>query len=966
MKRTPLYMAMAGLTLSAAATFTQAQDQVIEEVVVTGSYIAGSPEDAAVPVDVITAEDMSKAGSPDMLQFIKDMPASSGVLGDSNQFDGKAQGADGAGSVNLRGLGPQRTLVLVNGRRMANNSTTGAVDTNLLPLAAFGRVEVLKDGAAVLYGSDAIAGVVNFITKKDFEGIEIGGDHKFIEGSNGDTTLKANWGWVGDDSNVLVSLGYQKRSRLSVADRDWGMLPFEANEQGGWSGASNPAGFISLSAGGDAGQFNDPGCADLGGTALDSPVTGTDGTVPRCRFEYTPFENLVDPMDRYQLFSEYNTTFGSDIDFHLEGLYSKTETDYFTSPSYLATQAASGPFGSPYYSIPAAHPAMAAFVAAYPLATTKADTTGAPTGDVAALTTNGLLLAQLTFRPFALGGNPEFNNGAALGEREHEQYRVSTGLNGSISDSINWDVNLTYSEVTTYREQRDTIANHFQAALRGLGGPNCAAGSAAGDPGCFWYNPFSTAIQYNALTGQLNPNYDAANANNNSELNNWMFASRWDETKVSNLTFDAVFSGDIGVELAGGDIQWAAGVQYRDDSYDREVSDNQNLDINNCPDAALNAFNTTNSCTGTENTGIFFFLGGSRNSSLDQDVSAIFTEWSLPILDTLEVNLALRYEDYGDTDTTDPKLAVRWQATDWMAIRGSYSSTFRAPTQLQQESGSATSLQLIGKSFRAIDTYGNADLIPESADAYGFGFIFNPANFNATLDYWRFDLEDTLTTDPLGGMVDTLFGAGGTDNCGNAAYAALEARFTFSGACGIANVARVETYVVNGSSREIDGIDFSISNYWDLSNGDVVTLGTQGSYTLGYDLEDVFVDGVLVESARDATGYLNAQTSAYPLPELKGQVYGEYTKGDANFRLVSKYTDEYIDQRYNVPVDSQLTWDFHYRYLWNTDLAETVINVSVENLTDKDPSFARLDLDYDPFTGNALGRTFKVGVSAKF
>lgn len=953
MKRTPLYMAMAGLTLSAATTFTHAQDQVLEEILVTGSYIAGSPEDAAVPVDVITSEDMSKAGSPDMLQFIKDMPASAGVLGDSNQFDGKAQGSDGAGSVNLRGLGPQRTLVLMNGRRLPNNSTTGAVDTNLLPLAAFGRVEVLKDGAAVLYGSDAIAGVVNFITKKDFEGLEIGGDHTFIDDSNGNTTLKANWGWVGDDSNVLVSLGYQKRSLLSASDRDNTTLPYSANPNA-WSGAGNPTGFISMAnATTPNGTFADPGCVYMGGTPFFTSLN-------RCRFAYIPFDNLSDPQERYQLYTEYNTSVGSDIELHLEGLYSKTETDYYTSPSYLATQSPGAP-GSRFF-VPANNPGWISLAANY----------NALTGDtLAPAGTIGFLQPALTFRPFAMGGNPMFDNGAALGYREHEQYRFSGGLKGSLSDSIDWDVNLSYSEITTYRSQRDTIVSHYDAAVRGFGGPNCTGttpGNAAN--GCYWFNPFSSAVPGNALTGQVNPLYDPAVANDNAELNNWLFAERWDETSVSNLTFDAVLTGDIGVELSGGDIQWAAGLQYRDNGYERQVSDNQNLDINPCVDAATNGFNTSfTTCAAAqqaEDTGIFFFLGGSRNTDLDQDVTAVFTEWLFPITDDLELTLAARFEDYGNVDTTDPKVAVRWQATDWMAVRGSYSSTFRAPTQVQLSPNSATSLQFVGGSFRAIDNFGDPDLIPESADTYNFGLVFSTANFDASIDYWRFEIEDTLSVDPLGGMVAAMFGTSGTANCGVAAYAALESRFSFNGACNISNISRVRTNTINGSSREIDGFDFSLSNAWDLENGDTVTLGTQGTYTLGYDLDEVSVEGILVEEARDAAGFLNAQTSAYPLPELKGQVYAEYTKGDANYRLVSKYTDEYIDQRFDLPVDSQLIWDFHYRYLWNTDLADTVINVSVENISDNNPSFARLDLGYDPFTGNALGRTFKVGITATF
>ena len=134
----------------------------IEEIVVTGSFIRGTPTDAALPVAVLSAETLQRQGSPSTLELIKALPVSNGVLGETNQFDARAQGSEGSGSVNLRGLGSQRTLVLMNGRRMPINPlgqvASGIVDTNIIPAAAIGRLEVLKDGAAATYGSDAKIG----------------------------------------------------------------------------------------------------------------------------------------------------------------------------------------------------------------------------------------------------------------------------------------------------------------------------------------------------------------------------------------------------------------------------------------------------------------------------------------------------------------------------------------------------------------------------------------------------------------------------------------------------------------------------------------------------------------------------------------------------------------------------------------------------------------------------------------
>lgn len=998
MKRTPLYIALAGLSLSAASTLTTAQeDAVIDELIVTGSYIPGSPEDAAAPVDVVTAEDMSKLGTPDMLEFIKNLNVSSGVLGASNQFDGRSQGADGAGSVNLRGLGQERTLVLMNGRRIANNAFTGSVDTNLLPVAAMGRVEILKDGAAVLYGSDAVGGVVNFITKKDFEGFELGYDHSFIDDSSGDDTVRAAWGWVGDSSNVLLSAGYQKRNRLSVADRDWGRLSVAENPQGGWSGGGNPSGFIPLADTSDDGQFADPGCADLGGTPLRAAYSGPDtGTVPRCYFEYTPFDNLVDPQERYQFYGEYNQSFG-DIEWHLEGLYAHTETEYYTSPSYLATQrpTANETYGgiplqflTGNFLVPGDHPGLEDMRNQYagtPVAVRSDGTTQAPSTDIAALLPPGagVLMAPLTFRPYGMGGNPLFGFEAAQTTREYDQYRLSTSLNGDFGGGISWDVGLTYSEVVSYRDGSDTLVDRYQRALAGLGGPNCSGNPADAfdsDAGCLTYSPFSTSIRLNGLTGQANPNFVNAYDNENPELINWMFNIHGLEDTSTNLTLDAVFNGDLGLELAGGEVRWAGGVQYREDTYERELGEFNNLANYPCP-AAVDRPDFT-SCEDyiqaqqpsgatspqADGTGPFFFLGGNNELDTDRDVYAVFGELNLPLLDTLEMQLAVRYEDYGGQtgDTFDPKVALRWQATDWLAFRGSYSSTFRAPPITDTTDRSVTSLQNINNTFRPIDAFGDPALDPESADTYNVGAIFETGGLYASVDYWQFDFDNPLTVDPLTPMVDALFGASGDENCGAAGYEGLQDRFTFSGACHIDNISRVRTDIINGSSRNTDGVDLRIEYTWDLASGNAITLGSQSTYTLSYEFDDVFVEGILVEEGRDAVGFLNAQTSAYPLPELKGDVFGEYTMGDHNFRLVSHFIDSYTDQRFDEEVDSMTTFDLHYRLFWSTESTETTFNLSLENLTDEDPSFVRLDLDYDPFTHNPIGRTVKAGFTVRF
>ena len=199
-----------------------------DRVVVTGSLIAGSPEDAALPVEVFTSEDLEEQGAPTALEFAKDLTIGGPVQGEANFFGGSAPGAV---SFNLRGIGADKTLTLLNGRRVAEN-------TSFIPGAALARTELLKDGAAVTYGADAIGGVVNFITRDDFVGLEAKASYKYVDGSDGEWTGSL-LGGIGDgDTNFLWAVEYDHRSELAPDERDWAILPRSVNPAP-WSPLSN-------------------------------------------------------------------------------------------------------------------------------------------------------------------------------------------------------------------------------------------------------------------------------------------------------------------------------------------------------------------------------------------------------------------------------------------------------------------------------------------------------------------------------------------------------------------------------------------------------------------------------------------------------------------------------------------------------------------------------------------------------
>lgn len=969
-----------GLGSQAAAQ----QANTIDEVVVTGSFIAGTPEDAALPVDVIGADELQKQGNPSTVELMKSLSVSNGVLGDTNQFDARAQGSEGAATVNLRGLGASRSLVLFNGRRMVNAPIgAGAPDINLLPSAAIGRIEVLKDGAAALYGSDAIGGVVNFITRKNFEGLELSADYRLIDGSKGDYGTSIVYGWVGDHGNVLLTAGWQHRSELAVGDRKFTQRGYFASPETGWSTGGMPSSFIPLitsPATGlltpGAGLQRDAGCVPLGGVATFSGAA----TTPVCAWNYTPYDNLVEKEDRFQLYAEANADLSDTTRLHVEAFYSQTRTpEWATSPSYLALQvptattspAAAAGLAAGYY-VPAANPGLIAYRTANP-------------GQFATpLPVQGAYFPGSLFRPLGLGGNPMFGDQSSRGTRLYEAYRISGGLKGEIFGGIRYDAAATYMVDNLVREGYDTVVSRFQLALRGLGGAGC--NPTTGTPGvgaCQWWNPFSNAIASNALTGQTNPGYNAAVANN-PDLLRWFFRRTDSDLTTRLFVADLVFSGETGISLPGGEIAWALGGQFRKGYFEGKYDALTNLDVTPCIDTPV---------TGTTNcavrNGPFMFLGGGSPADLSGNVYAAFGELSVPVTDNFQIQLAARYEDYGDLggSTFDPKISGRWQVTEMFALRGSVGTTFRAPALTNLDPGQATSLQFLGGGFRAVDIFGNAGLDPETATTYSVGLIVNAGNFQGTVDYWNFDFDNPIVTEPVGGIFSALFPTGaGTGNCGQPALAGLQSRFTFQGGvCSVATLSRIATSWINGPAIKTNGVDILADYDWnDAFAGGDVHVGGSLTYVREYSVAATTVAGVVVSPAFEGVNKLNYQTQIVPVPQWKASFYAEYTKGSHNARVTLKYIDGYVDQRTspfapNVLLDSAgnpvvrssdgqkidpfMTVDATYRVFLPWD---TTAVLSVDNVFDKDPPYARLDLGYDPFTANPLGRTFKLSLRKKF
>ncbi|TQV80198.1 TonB-dependent receptor [Exilibacterium tricleocarpae] len=927
----------------------------LEEVIVTGSYIKGTPTDAPSPVSVVDRAELEQRGTPSVIDIVQSFSFSSGTENQSNQF--ASNNTQGTANINLRGLGLSRTLVLMNGRRMVTasmpaNDGSAFVDINTIPALAIQRIEVLKDGAAATYGSDAIAGVANFNTRGDFEGLEFSGSFTDVDGSDGDFELGAIWGVAGDNYNWVTSIGYNERTELPNSERLDIITPrvdtlptpvtFAVGAPAGLtlfgqSSTGNPGSFIPISAaaaadgvseldaflsttrgfnpGLRAGLVRDPNCEAAGGVV---------STSNRCGFNFVPFSNLIEDEERLQLFSELRYSLSDTTTFYGEVLYANTDIPNFkTSPSFPPAVET-----DPSRYIAPDHPGLVRFLSENPGIMTG----GAPNAGLPPLTADFSGGAVFLGRPIGVTGPAE------EGTREQTTYRFLAGLEGEFANGMTYNTSLMYSENEFNGTAIDTVTSRYSEALAGLGGPDCT-GTTPGENGCLYYNPFSSAIPGS-------PNFDAALANS-PELLEWL-VDEVDQTNTSSLlVFEAVFTGQVG-EFNGEPLGYAVGLQYRDEELDVDFKGLGDIDENP---------GVVNPLSGGR-PGVFTFVRGGTDSTVDQDVYALFGELAVPLAENLDLQLALRYEDYGGNigDSIDPKVALRWDINEMLTLRGSASTTFRAPS-LNQNTGQSTALEFNGRelAFKAVDRIGNPDLDPEEAVTFNVGAIIRPSDFSEiTLDYWSFSFSDPIVREDPNALITDVAAQNEGNICG----------FSDQIECdGLGRIARITTNFVNGPDIETNGIDLSavynLAEYW--------TFGLDLTYVNEYE-----VDPFQGRGSFDAAGSLNAATFVRPIPELKGAFNVNFNMENHNVRFITSYIDSYTDNAsdvllgtvfedaiFNREIDSHVTYDLFYTFTFNED--DTVLSASVINLSDEDPPEVRADLRYDAQTHNAFGRMIKVG-----
>lgn len=801
-------------------------------------------------------------------------------------------------------------------------------------------------------------------------------------------------GLARESGNVLLSAGYRRRSRLDIHERDWAIAAYEDPGYGGWTGAANP-GFYTGRIGTTAVPFRDNGCAELGGV-LTNGAAGTPTSAPTaasvCRFQFANFNDLVNEEDHFQLFAEANARLSDAVEFHGEAAWARDEVPMQRlSPANLSTQfptpislgGTSGSTATPGalnffvpYNVPSYHPGLTDLrtVCAPPLAATQC-----------AGMAGGVDISQTAWRAIAFAGHPTNPDQADHQSVESTAFRVSMGLNGDLGGLL-WDTAITYMNARAVTDTNDLLVSNIQLALNGFGslagGARCTTRDPAlagrNDLGCYFFNPFTNAVAVSAVNNQPNP-YFRASVANDPRLVEWLYGNYVNEFTNQLFTFDVVLSGDSGINLPGGGIGWALGTQFRYNEDKNEYGALFDNEVNPCVDSVDD---DTPVCGAP--AGPLIFFGSNNDSEFSRDVYAVFGEVRAPLLESLDLSLAVRFEDYGGGigSTTDPKVSLRWQALDWLALRGSAGTTFRAPGLAASDPGCATGVANLGGQYRAVETCGNPNLKPETADAFNVGVMLDIGNFTASLDYFLFKFEQELTIESASRLFASMF----TPNrCDDPAYAALQARFAFAGGvCSAANVLRINVLNVNGPGTDTSGYDLRLEYSWPELFGGALAVGLEATYLEEFSRGAFTLSGApsIVFAApeeRAGTHDLVSQFFSYPRTKANGSI--AYNRGGTTVRLQTRYS-EGTQAAFGTPTNrwvpdgaggfvqqsiGKLDDYFQHDLIVRMTLPwQTVLTASVQNVLDEEPADAPSQYNYDYTNGNPLGRVYELAVKKRF
>jgi iron complex outermembrane receptor protein len=907
-----------------------------QSIVVTGSRIRRDPNDSALPLQIITTQEIERNGitNPEqLLSFLTTNGSGNDNLASNADVvsDPERRGNNGASFANLRGQGSGATLVLLNGRRVAAHGLQGsAVDVNQIPFSAIERVEVLKEGASAIYGTDAIGGVINFILRKDFEGLSLTASSDVAEeGDHSIYRLSALAGYGDldrDGFNIMGAVSYSDIPELRGDQRDF-VNTFQPNRGLSVDTRGTPFATIFPLAGtffanAAATPFipgttqrasgginvldlpNGEGCGVIKDQAAYDPVLFANPAAGlACAWDTGRNAVLQQPLETLTWLARGVVRLG-DHEITLDATGSDATAIKRFSHVQLTpnttTQRIEIPVGAPGYEL-----AYQRLIAQFP--------------ELAARPRDGFAVRWRCIE---------------CGQREittdTQTARYTLSVDGPLFSGWDYRAGASYAESESQSQLgsgyyfRGTLANGSPDPNAPLVPGTTNLRGLIGALNSGFVNVF-------LLPGQTQSAAGLAAIQSASAEGVILYGGTYSVTQV-----DASVSGPL-FELPAGRVRAAFGVDYRREKYSFNGDER---DVNNRPVIIAAPFDDGNALDGAT-----------------REIKAAYAEVLIPIIEGLEVTGAVRYDDYGDFgDTTNPMVNFKFRPVPWVMFRGNYNTAFRVPAFNQLFNGvtetlytgadladpltcpggvpsSAPGCANLERTINIING-GNPNLEPETAELYSLGFVLEPSrNFSASVDYYNISRSGTIGTLTLRQLVDN--------------FSLFPERFIREGN----QLVAIDQRRVNAGSSLTEGVEIVVRGGLDVGADGRINAGLDGTLLLENNVQ--VIPGAPIE---DRLG-VYAASGDLGL-EWKHNAFIGYSQDDWNLTLTQIFRSGYRNQKLpgvasgaiDPPDDVDQVDDY---LIYNLSVSFTGIEgmrfgFGVKNLFDTDPPFA---VAYDSFGG---------------
>jgi len=955
-------VAVMALAFASPELFAQETDEDVEEVVVTGTRITNPNFVSTSQVQVVTADDIENRGAVRLEDVLNDLPQIA-----PGQIAQTANGSNGTATANLRNLGCSRTLVLINGSRMAPGTASGGscADISQVPALLIKRVEVLTGGATSVYGSDALAGVVNFILDDEFEGFKASATNSFYYHENDNNKLRAlhdkyeyqkapSEVTEGDSLKLSLAFGGSINDGKGHITGFFETINTKPILQGAYDGGACALGGGDTTCGGSstipAGRLYDFGYKTKGFTPVDTAVSDYkfdwkvlgNEFVPRAGtlYNYNPTNHYQRPQDKFNagFFAKYEIADNAE-------LYSSVRFMENESPSQIAY---SGTFGDlreiPCYNANLSTQQYNALCGNWtgmggshaPNFATGADALAyiaALNGQIADGSIIDYMAPARSLKRNVEGGPRKYAT-------KYQNMTFSVGLRGNLNDDWRYDISYQTSEVDYLEEtQNDMSITKLLRAVNVVnvnGVPTCVSVLDGTDANCIPYNLFSGGLPGD---GGIQAIWDS-----NPEMQTYIATPSFILGDSSETIFQAYLEGDTGLSLPGapGSISAVFGIESRE------------LESDYRPDVASQIPD------GTGAGGPAVALAGGY------DVDEYFLELGIPVTDTLNLEAGARFADFSTNNDTDAfKLGAFWQINDQVSLRGTFQTASRhgSITELYRGQGSsltdldpdpcgtdpetgigpsATQEQcantglpaaLYGSDLKSpadqynILTGGNPNLVPEESESLTLGIVWSPEavpGLTITLDYFDIEITDGIGTIPAATSLKRCL------ETGNPVFCNLIERDPIAGTLWV-SPGQIITTNTNVSEQSLTGYDIIFSYPFETPLG-VVDL--KGISTITDSDTLIVIPGA---AELECAGYYGAACGKNPTPEFAGNYSASLTRGDFDYVLGLRYLGETDDLGSTaIDFEAKTYLDFTVSYQYSDHLR---FSLGASNIFDEDPVY---------------------------